>query len=123
MLTQSKRRIRSGGHRGGLATARNNRRRKLVALQRELDWCGSEERAAQIRVQIETLRAGVTLTDPQIRVLLQIRAQPGRTYNGRARRTLDKLAVAGLIEFDYELVPHEIGTWGERFICRPKGDS
>jgi len=56
------------------------------------------------------------LTDPQRRYLAAIIDKPGRGYNGRARRTVEALAVAGLITYEHELLPSS-GTWSERYAC------
>jgi hypothetical protein len=66
------------------------------------------------------------LTKPQKRYLAEIREQPGRAYNGRARRTLEALEEAGLIEYDFDLIPHADSGSGveftERFTCHPRRD-
>lgn len=61
------------------------------------------------------------MTPAQERYLAEIRARPGRTYNGRARRPLEALREAGLIRYEFELVP-QVGSWTERFTCWPVGD-
>ncbi len=64
------------------------------------------------------------LTAPQARYLAEIREAGERSYNGRARRPLEALERAGLIEYDYALVPRAsgsglIGELTERFTARP----
>jgi hypothetical protein len=59
------------------------------------------------------------LTDPQRRMLQEVRDAGTRSYNGRARRTLEALEQAGLVEYDYELVPHADGVYTERFTVTP----
>lgn len=65
------------------------------------------------------------LTTAQERYLAEIRAVGERAYNGRARRPVEALAAAGLIEYDFALVPHADSGGGiaftERFTCRPVG--
>lgn len=57
------------------------------------------------------------LTEPQRRMLAEIRAAGGtKTYNGRARKTLEALEAAGLVEYDYELDAHANGRYTERFF-------
>jgi hypothetical protein len=60
------------------------------------------------------------LTAPQRRYLAEIREAGTRTYNGRARRTLETLQDAGLIEVEYDQRAQSKGNGielAERFIC------
>lgn len=59
------------------------------------------------------------LTPAQGRYLVEIRRNGERKYNGRARRPLEALRDAGLIEYDYTLVPVQNGRFTELFIARP----
>lgn len=59
------------------------------------------------------------LTEPQQRLLDRVRTEGVVVQNGRARRTVQALRDRGLVEVDYELVPHAIGNWTERFTLRP----
>ncbi len=71
------------------------------------------------RARRRAKRNDVKLTAPQERYLAEIRAawpNPKR-YNGRARRPLEALRAAGLVTYEYELVPH-IGAWTELFTVR-----
>jgi len=63
------------------------------------------------------------VTGPQERMLKEVRAAGTRTYNGRARRTVTALEEAGLVEVEYDLVPHAKGngiSFTERFIVTAK---
>ena len=55
------------------------------------------------------------LTKPQARMLAQVRAAgpAGRVYNGRAAKMIEVLEAAGLVQADWDLVPHARGdyTW------------
>ena len=60
------------------------------------------------------------LTAAQQRYLEEIRAAGTKRYNGRARRSLEALKAAGLIDFEYDLVPHQTGnglSFTELFIA------
>lgn len=59
------------------------------------------------------------LTPAQSRYLREIQEAGERSYNGRARRPLEALRAAGLIEYDFELVPVNRYGFAERFTCRP----
>lgn len=63
------------------------------------------------------------LTPAQARYLDEIRAAGERSYNGRARNPIETLRSHGLIEYDFELVPHADSGSGisftERYTCRP----
>ena len=64
------------------------------------------------------------LTGPQRELLARVEATGEVRQNGRARRTVEALEAAGLIEYDYDLVPHADGcgiSFTELFIIRPKG--
>ena len=63
------------------------------------------------------------LTPAQSRYLEEIRAAGMRRYNGRARRPLEALRAHGLIEYDFDLIPHLGGRYTEQFTCRPTGRS
>ena len=52
-------------------------------------------------------------------MLTEVRKAGEMKYNGRARRTIEALERAGLVEYDFELIPHAIGSWGEQFTVRP----
>jgi hypothetical protein len=63
------------------------------------------------------------LTPAQQRYLDEIETAGERRYNGRARRTVEALRDAGLIEFDYDQRAQEKGNGIELveiFICRPR---
>lgn len=65
------------------------------------------------------------LTSAQARVLAEVRAAGERSYNGRARRSVEALAGLGLVTYDYDLVLHAKGggvTATERFTVRPSDD-
>lgn len=64
-------------------------------------------------------RTSGPLTPAQARYLAEIRARPGRSYNGRGGITIRNLEARGLITYDYELVPHVIGSYTERYTCHP----
>ncbi len=59
------------------------------------------------------------MTNAQQRYLLEIGRNPGRKYNGRARRPLEALRKKGFIRYDFELVPQPGGLMTERFTCFP----
>jgi hypothetical protein len=59
------------------------------------------------------------LTPAQQRYLAEIRAAGVKRYNGRARKPLEALRAAGLVEYDFELRPAGIGTMTELFTVRP----
>lgn len=47
------------------------------------------------------------LTAPQRRMLAEVAASPnGKSYNGRARRSVEALKAQGLVTSEFELVPH-----------------
>ena len=58
------------------------------------------------------------LTPAQERLLHDVRSAGQRAYNGRARRTVERLAALGYVEYDH--VPHGVGSATERFTVRPK---
>lgn len=62
----------------------------------------------------------ITLTAPQLQLLDRIRATgaAGLVQNGRARRTVEALEAAGLITYEYDLIPRADSKWVERFHCR-----
>lgn len=64
------------------------------------------------------VRGEPKLTDPQARMLVETVETGEKRLNGRARRTVEALTAAGLVEFDYDLVPH-VGKWSELFIVHP----
>lgn len=64
------------------------------------------------------------LTKAQQRYLDEIRAKPGKVYNGRGRKPLTALRDAGLITYDFTLVPHANihgsgMSFTEEFTCFP----
>jgi hypothetical protein len=59
------------------------------------------------------------LTEPQERLLDRIVMNGELTQNGRARRTVEALERAGLVEYNFELVPHALGSWTELFTLTP----
>lgn len=61
------------------------------------------------------------LTEPQKRLLERVRREGVVTMNGRARKTVQALAKHGLIEYEFDLVPHWNGRYTELFIVKPKG--
>jgi hypothetical protein len=64
----------------------------------------------------------MNLTKPQQRLLAAVRASGERTYNGRVRKTVEALKRAGLVTFEYDLIPQVKGNgieFAERFIVRP----
>lgn len=63
------------------------------------------------------------LTKPQQRLLDRVRLAGELRQNGRARRTVEALAAAGLVEYDFELVPQARGSgvsFTEGFIVRER---
>lgn len=60
-----------------------------------------------------------TLTGPQKRYLLAIVEAGTKTYNGRARKPGEALEAAGLVSYEYDLIPHVIGRWTERYVVAP----
>jgi hypothetical protein len=63
------------------------------------------------------------LTKPQQALLDRVRREGVVQQNGRARRTVEALARAGLIEYEYDLVPHASGngmSFTELFIITLK---
>ena len=71
-------------------------------------------------VAIPTSEHRLRLTVAQARYLAEIRAAGVKRYNGRARRPLEALKRAGLIEYEYDLVPQARGKWTESFVARPR---
>lgn len=64
----------------------------------------------------------MSLTVPQRRLLADVRESGRVVRNGRARRTVEALARAGLVDVEYDLVPHATGngmTFTERFTVTP----
>ena len=59
------------------------------------------------------------LSPAQARMLRDVREDGERTYNGLARKTVEKLESLGLVTSDFELVPHDGGRYTERFTVRP----
>lgn len=55
------------------------------------------------------------LTDPQRAILSDVRESGTKTYNGRARRTIEALVAAGLVTSSYEVVLHGIGAATDRY--------
>lgn len=52
-------------------------------------------------------------------MLDEVRAAGTRSYNGRARRSVEALERAGLVTYEYDLIPHATGngiSFTERFI-------
>lgn len=62
------------------------------------------------------------LTIAQQRYLAEIRAAGEKRYNGRARKPLEALRAAGLVEYDFELTPHPGGLHTELFTVRPTNE-
>jgi len=61
------------------------------------------------------------LTKPQRRYLAAIIKAGTKQYNGRARKPLEVLEAAGLVEYDYDLIPHVKGNgiqYTESFTVR-----
>jgi hypothetical protein len=56
-----------------------------------------------------------TLTGPQQALLERVRSEGTVVQNGRARRTVQALVDRGLVVSEYDLIPHAIGSWTERF--------
>jgi DNA-binding MarR family transcriptional regulator len=59
------------------------------------------------------------LTVPQQRYLREIVEAGERNYNGRARRVLDRLEAAGLIEYESDLHLHARGDTSWTLTARP----
>lgn len=62
------------------------------------------------------------MTPAQERYLREIRAAGERSYNGRARKPLEALRAAGLVEYDFTLIPTGMGRYMECFTVRPVYD-
>lgn len=62
------------------------------------------------------------LTVAQTKMLERVRKAGVLLQNGRARKTIEALERAGLVEYDYELVPHWDGRYTELFTVRPAKD-
>jgi hypothetical protein len=58
------------------------------------------------------------LTGPQEALLARVRAEGVVVQNGRARRTVTALRDAGLVTYEYDVVPAGDGRHGERFTIR-----
>lgn len=43
-------------------------------------------------------------TVAQLRILNEVRRKPGRKYDGRARKPIERLAAQGLVRYDYDLI-------------------
>ena len=57
------------------------------------------------------------LTKAQNRMLDELEAAGGeRSYNGRARRQVEALRDAGLVTYEFMLVPHADGKYTQTFI-------
>lgn len=64
------------------------------------------------------------LTGPQQALLARVQATGQVVQNGRARRTVEALQAAGLVDVDHDLIPHADGSgisFTEQFTIRPKG--
>jgi hypothetical protein len=63
------------------------------------------------------------LTAPQEALLALVRERGEVRRNGRARRTVEVLQAAGLVDVEFDLIPHAKGngmTFTELFIIRPR---
>lgn len=66
------------------------------------------------------------MTAAQQKMAVDIVVAGTKTYNGRARRTVEMLAKLGLIEFDYDQRASAKGNGvevSELFVCRPLPDA
>jgi hypothetical protein len=59
------------------------------------------------------------MTAAQRRYLAAIVAAGEKSYNGRARKPVTALRDAGLVTYEFDLVPHYNGRYTELFIVRP----
>lgn len=59
------------------------------------------------------------MTPAQQRLLDRVRADGQVVLNGRARRTVEALERAGLVEVEWDLVLHGGGRATERIVVRP----
>ena len=67
----------------------------------------------------------MSLTKPQQRMLEEVRRDGTRRYNGRARSRVEALAHAGLVTYEYDLLPQVKGNgtaFTELFVVRPVKD-
>jgi hypothetical protein len=65
---------------------------------------------------------GPKLSPAQARMLDEVRSAGERTYNGRARRTVERLASLGLVTVEYDQIAQSKGSGielVERFRVRP----
>ncbi len=59
------------------------------------------------------------LTEPQQRLLDRVFAEGVVVQNGRARKTIQALRDRGLVEVQYDSIPHAHGPWTSRYTLRP----
>lgn len=53
----------------------------------------------------------MSLTKPREALLAEVRAKGVVRKNGRARKTVEALVAAGLVEADFDLIPSAIPPW------------
>lgn len=54
-------------------------------------------------------------------MLAEVRAAGSRRYNGRARSRVEALARAGLVAYDFGIIPHGLGDYTQLYVVWPAG--